>query len=78
MRAERIALMPNWPARMGEDMAANYLGVGLTRFREQVKAKAYPQPRREGARLFWSRAQLDRWIDAQFGLGAPAGSWDDL
>jgi hypothetical protein len=40
----RIALMPDWPARMGEDMAALYLGVSLTKFRERVDAKVYPQP----------------------------------
>lgn len=78
MKAERIALMPDWPARMGEDMAALYMGVGLTKFRDQVRAKEYPQPVREGGRLLWSRGQIDRFIDAQFGLGAASGSWDDL
>ena len=68
MRAERIALMPNWPARMGEDMAANYLGVSLTAFRERVTANKYPQPVCEGRRKLWSRRQLDLYVDAQFGI----------
>lgn len=77
MRPERIALMPNWPARMGEDMAALYMGVSLTTFRERVKAKTYPQPVREGGRLLYSLRQLDQYIDAQFGLGPPPNSWGD-
>jgi hypothetical protein len=59
VKAERIALMPHWPARMGEDMAALYLGVSMTRFRERVKAQTYPQPVREGGRLLWAKRQLD-------------------
>jgi predicted DNA-binding transcriptional regulator AlpA len=86
MKAERIARMPDWPARMDDDMAADYLGIGVTTFREKVKARQYPQPIQEGSRLLWSRAQLDRFIAAQFGLpvdappsaGASGGSWDDL
>jgi hypothetical protein len=70
--------MPDWPARMDESMAALYLGVGLTTFRERVKAKEYPQPVREGARKLWARQQLDRYVDAQFGLGASDNSWDGL
>lgn len=86
MKAERIALMPDWPARMDDDMAAAYLGVGVTTFRDKVKARQYPQPVQEGGRKLWSRTQLDRFIAAQFGIpvdasppaGATTGSWDDL
>ncbi len=84
MRIERIALMPNWPARMGEKMAALYVGVSLTFFRDRVRNGRYPAPVREGRRLFWSRRQLDQYVDAQFGLNqnptssAGDASWDDL
>jgi hypothetical protein len=86
MKLERIARMPNWPARMDDDMAADYLGVGVTTFRDKVKGQEYPQPVQEGGRKLWSRAQLDRFINAQFGIpvddeptqGASRGSWDDL
>lgn len=81
MKPERIALMPDWPARMGEDMAAPYLGISLTTFRERVKERRYPQPVREGRRLLWSRDQLDRFVRSQFGI-APASeedpTWGDL
>lgn len=62
--------MPNWPARMGEDMAADYLGVSQSGFRLKVRENAYPQPVREGGRLLWSRLQLDRYIETQFGIHA--------
>jgi len=82
MKAERIALMPNWPARMGEDLAALYMGVSASTFRDRVKGKAYPQPVREGGRLLWARRQLDHYIDAQFNLAQPGEaedtSWDDF
>jgi predicted DNA-binding transcriptional regulator AlpA len=69
---------------MGEDMAALYVGVSLTTFRERVKEHRYPKPVREGKRLFWSRRQLDLYVDAQFGLEqrpsntSGDASWDDL
>jgi hypothetical protein len=85
MRPERIARMPDWPARMDDDMAADYLGVSVSAFRDKVKARQYPQPICEGVKKLWSRVQLDRFIAAQFDLpvvdptpsqGATPGSWD--
>lgn len=70
MTPERRARMPAWPARMGEDMAADYLGVSLTTLRERVASRQYPQPVREGTRKFFSQRQLDKFIDAQFGVAA--------
>ena len=78
MRPERIALMPDWPARMDEAMAALYLGIGVTTLRED-RAKAvrrYPAPVREGGRLLWSKRQLDLFVEAQFGI-ATASSEED-
>ena len=78
----KIALMPDWPARMGEDLAALYVGVSVTSFRDGVGRGRYPQPVREGRRKLWARRQLDRFVDAQFGLPQEGGSedpsWDDL
>ncbi len=70
MTPERIARLPNWPARMGEDMAADYMGVSLTTFRERVKGRRYPQPVLEGGRKLFSKRQLDTFVDAQFGIVA--------
>ena len=77
MKHDRIALMPDWPARMGEDLAALYLGISTGTLRERVKDGLYPAPVRDGGRILWSRRQLDEYVDAQFGLGAPRNSWDD-
>lgn len=75
------AALPNWPARLSEDMAAAYCSVSKTTFRTKWQAKEYPQPVREGGRLFWSRVQLDRFVEAQFGLADNDDydpSWGDL
>lgn len=79
----KIALMPDWPARMGEDLAALFVGVSQTMFREKVEKGIYPQPQWEGGRKFWSRRQLERFVDAQFGLPHQEGpaedpTWADL
>jgi len=68
VKPERIALMPDWPVRMGEDMAALYLGVSLTAFRARVSGREYPQPVCEGRRRLWAKRQLDLYVDAQFGI----------
>lgn len=63
---------------MGEDMAALYLGVSQTTLRAGSASGRYPKPIRDGKRVLYARRQLDSYVDAQFGLGAPRGSWDDL
>ncbi len=73
--------LPNWPARLSEDMAAAYLDVSKTTFRERWQGRAYPRPLREGKRLFWSRLQLDRFVESQFGLNdndTADDTWSDL
>jgi hypothetical protein len=81
MKPERIALMPHWPARMDETMAALYLGVSATGFREGVEARKYPAPVREGRRKLWAKLQLDRFVESQFGCATASGNdrtWDGL
>jgi predicted DNA-binding transcriptional regulator AlpA len=77
VRPERISNMPNWPARMDAPMAAAYLGIGTTRFDEGVKAKRYPAPVQEGRRKLWAKAQLDRFVESQFGIATASGEVDD-
>lgn len=71
------AALPNWPARLSEDLASAYLGVSKTTFRGRWQSRLYPQPVREGKRLLWSRVQLDRFVDTQFGLAQTVGAGDD-
>ena len=70
MSAERALKMPDWPARMSEDMAALYLGVSASTLRAGSAAGRYPRPVRDGKRVLYARVQLDRFVRAQFGLPA--------
>jgi hypothetical protein len=80
VKPQRIALMPDWPARMDAAMSALYLGISTTGFLEGVVGKTYPAPVQEGRRKLWARAQLDRFVESQFGIAQPSGdgSWDDM
>lgn len=75
-------MLPNWPARLSEDMAALYLSIGKTAFRQGWQAGRYPKPVRDGKRLFWARQQLDRFVTVQCALEPHGGlkdrTWDDL
>lgn len=78
MRAERVALMPDWPVRMTAEVAAMFMCVSestfLTRFRHLG--------RKEGSNVFWARQQLEAIVAEQFGLRTAGTerdtSWDDL
>ncbi len=62
------AALPDWPARMGEELAAAYLGVSASTLRAGSAAGRYPRPVRDGKRILYARAQLDRFVLAQFGI----------
>lgn len=58
--------LPGWPRWLTEDLAAAYVGVGLSLFREEVKAGKWPPARQRGAKgglLTWDREALDRASD---------------
>jgi len=78
VKAERAALMPDWPARMGEDMAALYLGISPAHLREGYQHGRYPHPIHDGRRIFWARKQLDDFVAVQFGLHETVrkNTWD--
>ncbi len=74
--------LPAWPARLSEDLAANYLSVSRSTFRLRVANHEYPQPVREGGRIYWSKLQLDALVATQFGHAhfppIEDNSWADL
>ena len=43
--------------------AADYIGVGSTKFFELVKAKRMPVPRLLDKRVIWDREELDEFFD---------------
>jgi hypothetical protein len=52
------AALPNWPRLMCVDLAAAYLGLGVTTLREKG-----PAPKEYGKRRLYDRIDLDRWAD---------------
>jgi predicted DNA-binding transcriptional regulator AlpA len=74
--------LPAWPARLSEELAADYFSVSRSTFRVRVANREYPQPVREGGRIYWSKIQLDAHLAEQFG-DMPASllkdaTWADL
>ncbi|WP_332802743.1 hypothetical protein [Sphingomonas sp. RT2P30] len=63
---DRLANLPNWPARMTAPVAAAYMGVSPTTFRNRFGEFGV----REGANLLWAKRQLDHLVAIQFGLPA--------
>jgi predicted DNA-binding transcriptional regulator AlpA len=76
--AARPAIAPLAPRLVGEETAAAYLGIGRSNFQGRWKRGDLPKPHRIGGRLLWDVRLLDRYVDALSGIGAQAGSWDDL
>ena len=78
------ATLPHWPARMSEKLAAAYLNISPSAFRDRVRNRVYPQPVRDGGRVYWGRVQLDQFVARQFGMAQiPENdtgdeSWADL
>jgi hypothetical protein len=71
--------LPNWPAAMREPMAAAYLSVSETYFRERI-APAITAVRPTSRLVLWRRVDLDAWLANQAGGGAASGgnSWADI
>ena len=78
------ATLPYWPVRMSEKLAAAYLDISPSAFRDRVKSRVYPQPVRDGGRVYWARLQLDQYVASQFGLAqnpencTGVDTWADL
>ena len=68
-------LMPNWPRALSAQLAANYVGLSVTSFREHVAADVQPVRLTPG-RLAWLREDLDRWLDARRLTVAPSEDAD--
>ena len=64
----------------GRVAAANYVGVGLTKFDEMVADGRMPQPRKADTRLVWDVYELDAAFEAlpQRGQQASTAVSDDI
>ena len=52
-----------WPRGLSEAEAATYVGVGVSKFRDEVAAGIWPKPNRRGRRIIWDRHLLDLAYD---------------
>jgi predicted DNA-binding transcriptional regulator AlpA len=59
--------------------AAEYIGVGVTKFDEMVNDGRMPRPKRMDGRTVWDRSKLDEAFDAIEDEPAPrTNAWDGL
>ncbi len=74
------ALPPNLPPRgLNRVAAAEYVGVGVTKFDELVASARMPAPVRLDGRRIWDRRALDRAFDALGGqVSSDRNEWDDV
>lgn len=67
------------PRGLSRIQAAEYIGVGTTKFDEMVAEGRMPKPKRIGRRVIWDRYALDRAFEALPDDGEAEGKnpWDD-
>lgn len=65
----RDDLLEAWPRGMRDEVAARYVGLGLTTFLREVDKGEAPQPEwLTTGRKVWLKDQLDAWLDRKFGI----------
>lgn len=63
------------PRGLGRELAARYIGVGLTKFDEMVLDGRMPHPKLIDRRKVWDRTALDMAFDA-LPSEDPVNPWD--
>ena len=66
------------PRGLSRAQAAEYIGVGVTKFDELVDDGRMPRPKRIDGRIVWDRIKLDEAFDALDDEGGPSNEWDAL
>ena len=66
------------PRGLSRVQAAEYIGVGVTKFDEMVSDGRMPKPKRIDGRIVWDRIKLDEAFTALDGEVGPKNEWDDL
>jgi hypothetical protein len=66
------------PRGLSRVQAAEYIGVGVTKFDEMVDDGRMPKPKRIDGRNVWDRIQLDEAFAALDDAAGPKNEWDDL
>jgi predicted DNA-binding transcriptional regulator AlpA len=65
-------LLPDWPAAMRRELAAQYLDISVAAFTREVFVGAVPKPILLGGKERWSRAAID---EALVSLAGGAYDW---
>ena len=68
-----LALAPRGLSRV---QAAEYVGVGVTKFDQMVDDGRMPRPKRIDGRLVWDRVKLDEAFEALDDDRGPKNEWD--
>jgi hypothetical protein len=70
-----VSLAPRGLSRV---QAAEYIGVGPTKFDEMVDDRRMPKPKRIDGRNVWDRIKLDEAFEALDDGAGPKNEWDGL
>jgi predicted DNA-binding transcriptional regulator AlpA len=66
------------PRGLSRVQAAEYIGVGVTKFDEMVDDGRMPKPKRIDGRVLWDRIKLDEAFEALDYEAGPKNEWDAL
>jgi len=66
------------PRGLSHVQAAEYIGVGVTKFDEMVADGRMPSPKRIDGRLVWDRIKLDEAFETLDDYAGSKNEWDDL
>ena len=66
------------PRGLSRVQAAEYVGVGVTKFDEMVDDGRMPRPKRIDGRTVWDRVKLDEAFDALEDRANGKNEWDNL
>mgnify|MGYP005830569151 CR=1 FL=1 len=75
MVAAVISVVQMTPRGLSASAAAEYIGVGVTTFRQMAERGEMPKPRHIGRRRIWDRRELDEVFDALPREGV--NEWDE-
>ena len=74
-----LSHLPDWPAAMGVDAAAAYVGLAPATFLAAVERDGITPIWLSPGRKVWRRTALDRWLDSKAGAApsmTPESAWD--
>lgn len=59
----RVDRIPNWPAMMTRQMAADYCSLSVAEFEREIISGRLPLPVKLGSREHWHRQTIDEYLE---------------